>query len=417
MNEEKREAVYGTLSAISEAIETFHQTFDEQLFLDIAEGRKQVTLFLEQELHCSLQKQIDIDGLADEEWLLASYRILDQILNPFQPQNKYDKSFMELLGYIWRSSKAALLKRMTTTLSQWKKEAPNNYMGFVQYFSRFPLWGTFDPENGDNTTLELRVQVLKRHSYDFLWLYRRLEDYLSKRTLYAILKNWAFLDTRELTVVKSIFPDYYEPSIFPDNRDDVFVDVGAFIGDSIIQYVQTYGTSYRKIYAYEITEESCRSLRKNTAGLHDVVIRQRGVGREPGEMVLENSKDSSANRLRDAIDKEAPQNVQGGQPSATVPDGDERKKVKIVTLDEDVEDVITFLKMDIEGAEQDALMGCEKTIRKHHPKLAICVYHGYEDIWKIPFMIDCMYPGYHLYLRHNGGNLIPTEFVLLCKTD
>ena len=71
--------------------------------------------------------------------------------------------------------------------------------------------------------------------------------------------------------------------------------------------------------------------------------------------------------------------------------------------------------MDIEGAEQSALLGAVKTIQRYHPKLAICTYHGYEDIWKIPFIIESIYPGYTFYLRHYGGNLIPTEFVLLCR--
>ena len=151
----------------------------------------------------------------------------------------------------------------------------------------------------------MRVKVLKQHSYDFLWLYRRLEDFLSKRTLFAILKNWAFLDVSELAYVKSIFPDYYEPDIFPNNQEGVFVDVGAFTGDSIKQYVDTYGTGYRKIYAYEITDKSCHILKKNTAYLHDVIIRQKGVGRETGEMILESNNDSSANKLLDTSERMA----------------------------------------------------------------------------------------------------------------
>lgn len=61
------------------------------------------------------------------------------------------------------------------------------------------------------------------------------------------------------------------------------------------------------------------------------------------------------------------------------------------------------------------MIGSERLIYPFYPKLAICVYHGYEDIWKIPLMIDGMYPEYQFYLRHYGGNLMPTEFVLLCK--
>ena len=89
----------------------------------------------------------------------------------------------------------------------------------------------------------------------------------------------------------------------------------------------------------------------------------------------------------------------------------------IVRLDDDLPDGFTFLKMDIEGAEYNALLGAEQTIRRHSPKLAICVYHGYDDLWRIPALIESFNPNYTFYLRHNGGNLIPTEFVLLCKPN
>lgn len=245
--------------------------------------------------------------------------------------------------------------------------------------------------------MERRAAVLKRHSFDFLWLYCRLEDYLSRRTLYAILKNWAALDFDELQKVKSIFPDYWEPDIFPDNEGDILVDVGAYVGDSIAQYINTYGRNYRKIYAYEISSNSCNTLSKNVARwqLHDVELRRKGAGPARGEMFLDASTtDSSANRLRQV--------------------GSAQERVEVVALDEEIEE-LTFLKMDIEGAEQGALLGSERLIRSQHPKLAICTYHGYEDIWRIPLMIDGMYPEYRFYLRHYGGDLPPTEFVLLCK--
>lgn len=127
---------------------------------------------------------------------------------------------------------------------------------------------------------------------------------------------------------------------------------------------------------------------------------QKGVGAQKSVMYLStNSSSSSANRA------ESEEN------------GDLKTEIEIVSIDEELEDTPTFIKMDIEGAEQGALLGCQKTIVQSHPKLAICTYHGYEDIWKVPFMIDCMYPKYKFYMRHYGGNLIPTEFVLLCKAD
>lgn len=341
-----------------------------------------------------------ISALPDADWLRAVYRIMGEIADPFRPQNVFDVEFLRLMNHIWSHSEVELLHDMKTELKALRKASWQTYDAFVQHFARFPLWGTFRPDRGDWTTLELRAAVLKRHSYDFLWLYRRMEDYLSKRTLTAILRNWAFLDLDYPSKVKSIFPDYWEPDIFPNNQGDVLVDVGAYIGDSIDAYTKVYGTGYRKIYAYEISPGSCAALHDNVEkmGLHDVIIRQKGVGAAADEMFVNASvSDASANQLM------------SGEGLG--------ERVEVVTLDEDVGNEMSFLKMDIEGAEQSALLGSERTIRLRHPNLAICTYHGYEDIWKIPAMIDEMNPDYRFYLRHYGGNLIPTEFVLLCKAS
>lgn len=74
-----------------------------------------------------------------------------------------------------------------------------------------------------------------------------------------------------------------------------------------------------------------------------------------------------------------------------------------VPLDEIVEDRITFIKMDIEGAEHNALLGAEKTIKKYHPKLAICVYHSIEDYIILPLMLKQFNPNYKFYFRQHSA--------------
>ena len=63
-------------------------------------------------------------------------------------------------------------------------------------------------------------------------------------------------------------------------------------------------------------------------------------------------------------------------------------------------DKIDFIKMDIEGAELEALKGAEKTIRNYKPRLAICVYHKLQDFWEIPNWISSLNLGYKFHLRH-----------------
>jgi hypothetical protein len=62
---------------------------------------------------------------------------------------------------------------------------------------------------------------------------------------------------------------------------------------------------------------------------------------------------------------------------------------------------VTFIKMDIEGAEPHALRGARNIIRTQKPKLAICTYHDFRHLWEIPLYIKELVPEYKIYLRHH----------------
>ena len=61
---------------------------------------------------------------------------------------------------------------------------------------------------------------------------------------------------------------------------------------------------------------------------------------------------------------------------------------------------VTFIKMDVEGAELKGLQGAENIIRTWKPKLAISVYHKNTDLWEIPQVILEYNPEYRFYMRH-----------------
>ena len=63
-----------------------------------------------------------------------------------------------------------------------------------------------------------------------------------------------------------------------------------------------------------------------------------------------------------------------------------------------------MIKMDIEGAEWDALRGARNVIARDRPVLAICVYHTHNDIWRIPLLIHEILPEHHLFLRAYEGD-------------
>lgn len=77
----------------------------------------------------------------------------------------------------------------------------------------------------------------------------------------------------------------------------------------------------------------------------------------------------------------------------------------------------TFIKMDIEGAEIDALHGARKTIESIGPGLAICVYHRFSDLWEIPCLISSMRSDYRYHLRNYNYLALETVLYALRSPD
>ena len=69
---------------------------------------------------------------------------------------------------------------------------------------------------------------------------------------------------------------------------------------------------------------------------------------------------------------------------------------------------VTFIKMNIEGAELDALRGSSTVIERWGPTLAISAYHRPSDLWQIPFLVNELRDDYKLFMRQHDGGVIET---------
>jgi FkbM family methyltransferase len=74
-----------------------------------------------------------------------------------------------------------------------------------------------------------------------------------------------------------------------------------------------------------------------------------------------------------------------------------------------------FIKMDIEGAERDAIKGAKETIEKYSPILAIAIYHRPDDLWSIPLLINQINPNYDMYIRSHGNFTLETILYAIPK--
>ncbi len=171
--------------------------------------------------------------------------------------------------------------------------------------------------------------------------------------------------------------DQYFIDDMPLTKDEIIVDCGAYTGDTIEQVYANLG-SFDKIYAFEMDALNFAKLKYKYSECKDIILYNKGVWNCKETMKYDNS--GSASSL----------STEGSQVA------------QVDCLDDMIDGKITYLKMDIEGAEYNALCGAEKLIKKYHPKLAICLYHKEDDLWEIPLLIHKMVPEYKFIIRHHA---------------
>lgn len=219
-----------------------------------------------------------------------------------------------------------------------------------------------------------------------------LADERSKRTLYELIA--AKLNgccSKPLLEVADGGKHYFNELTFcPDSKDEIFIDCGAYSGDTIEQYINFTNSKYKKIYAFEPGKEILDVLKKNMGSYKNIEIVNKGVWNEETFLTFEDSGETAH------IDNETGKNTIEVTTIDTVVQADER---------------ITFIKMDIEGSELKALQGARQTIERDMPKLAICCYHKKEDIIELfAFMKNCENSEYryHIYLRQHSNSAYET---------
>lgn len=183
---------------------------------------------------------------------------------------------------------------------------------------------------------------------------------------------------------------YFGPDFIHYEAEEVFVDAGCFDLCSSLDLREKCG-KLRKVYAFEPDPENYKVCVRNKEKYHfpEAEILPYGAWSEMKTLYFE----------------------AGGLGSSRVSNGG-NTSIQVKSIDEVVRDneKVTFIKMDIEGSELEALKGARRTIQRDKPKLAICIYHKPEDMTEIPLYIKSLVPEYKLYVRHHSNCF--TETVL-----
>lgn len=192
---------------------------------------------------------------------------------------------------------------------------------------------------------------------------------------------------------KMEFYNQYFDKLLKWEADEVFVDAGCLDCETSFEFAKRC-SNYQKIIAFEPDERNFK--------------------------VCEEIARSSFNQRMEVYnwglwDKEENLYFKSSFTTSTISDeGD--YKIQVNKLDNVVNgERVSFIKMDIEGAELNALKGAEQTIRKWKPKLAICIYHKLDDIIDIPLYIHSLDLGYKFYIRHYTNSDEETVLYAVCE--
>jgi len=235
-------------------------------------------------------------------------------------------------------------------------------------------------------------EFVKNHIRELENVYGLLEDDLSRSVLVNILNYKLTRNPDYAKSVKSQQAIYFEPDIIALDGNSVFLDVGAFNGDTVEEFIRYAGKNsiqerpYRKIFALEPDPENFQKLKERVLASkwQEIECLNYGAWDTVDTLSFFTGLDC------------------GSTTSATNRDGAMKTTtIQTETIDRIVgESKVSFIKMDVEGAEMNALKGAASTIKRDRPLLAISVYHKKEDIFSIPQYLKHLVPDYRLYLRH-----------------
>uniref|UniRef100_UPI0026382118 FkbM family methyltransferase n=1 Tax=uncultured Mailhella sp. TaxID=1981031 RepID=UPI0026382118 len=183
---------------------------------------------------------------------------------------------------------------------------------------------------------------------------------------------------------------------FTLGSEDVFLDCGAYNGDTVKRFLEAVHHHFRAIHAFEIAPGNYTALLDAVSALPEA---ERSKIRCHNAGVWDDDKGF-------AYGKEE----RGTGESFSILKTEHQAQAQTMRLDTLAEAEgftgQTLIKMDIEGAELRALKGAEKFLRRCKPKLAVCVYHRLEDFWAIPMYVKSVRPDYRFGVKHHQKGTI-----------
>ncbi len=183
---------------------------------------------------------------------------------------------------------------------------------------------------------------------------------------------------------------YFDKTILPDMPNITFVDGGGYIGDTAKQVIVNF-PDFKKIYLLEPNSKNIKIAQKRLGDIENIEFLNIGLSNTKATLNFDENRSFST--------------LYGAGTTSVCVD----------KLDNIITQKVDFIKLDIEGAEQDAIDGAAQTIARYTPVIACCIYHKADDWHKIPQKVLSINQHYKIYLRHYMEGIFETVIYFIPK--
>ena len=262
----------------------------------------------------------------------------------------------------------------------------------ISYNELFLLSDIFGVENSqfhNRYYVEDRLHGIFDYPEQYIELLDNLNDTTSKEILCRTILYRLLLDLELAKDIQSTAKHYYfDETVIHLRDDEVFVDAGGYDGDTLEEFMDATNGKFQSYLFFEPDSDLVSIAKQKFETDCRISFIEKGLYRESGIVRFATSGQSAQGMISEQGEFEIP----------------------VIALD-DMQDVRpTFIKMDIEGSECDALDGAQEMIKQYHPKLAICIYHRPQDILDV-YQRMCNY-GYRTFYMRAGKNSLDDDVIL-----
>ncbi len=225
----------------------------------------------------------------------------------------------------------------------------------------------------------------------YLWLYEMMADEKSKETLDQLIEFRLTYNFKHiLNVCLPYELHYFDADIISKTSNEVFYDIGAFDGDSTEKCLEYFNNTCKSIHLFEPDGNLLEKAKEKLKNHKNIIYNQLGVFDKDTVLYFNATGDLGGSFANNDFQKNDETII----------------KINTVAIDNYLHsDKPTYIKMDIEGVEPEAIYGGRQIIKDYKPKLAISAYHMPSHLWSLAHQILAIQPNYKLYLRHYTKNV------------